>query len=73
MLFNHVLVRTRRVLMLFNDVPVRTKRVLMLFSNVVVRTRRALSPQALYSNNALLVLNSTCTSVNCVNALLALN
>ena len=49
----------------------RARRVLTLFNDVSLRTRRALSPQTLYSDSALLVLNGT--SLNSINILLALN
>ena len=49
--------RARRALSIFNDVPLRTRRVLLLY--------RA------YGDSTLLVLNGT--SLNCNNALLALN
>ena len=49
----------------------RARRVLKLFNDVLLRTRRALSPYTLYSDSAILVLNGT--SLNIVNALLALN
>ena len=44
---------------------------LLQFKDVPLRTRRALSPLTLYNNSALLVLSGT--SLNCRNALLALN
>ena len=49
----------------------RARRALLLLKDVPLRTRRALSPQTLYSNSALLVLNRT--SLNIDSALLALN
>ena len=49
----------------------RAKRALVLFNDVSLRARRALSPQTLSSDNALLVRNGT--SLNNINALLALN
>ena len=49
----------------------RARRALTLFNNIPLRTRRALSPQTLYSDSPLLVLNGT--SLNNINALLALN
>ena len=47
------------------------KGVSTLFNDVPLRTRRALLPYSLYSDNILLVLNET--SLNNINALLALN
>ena len=49
----------------------RARRALLQTNDVPLRTRRALLPWALYSNSTLLVLNGT--SLNCNNALLALN
>ena len=49
----------------------RARRALLQIKDLPLRTRRALSPYTLYSNSALLVLNGT--SLNCNNALLALN
>ena len=48
----------------------RARRTLM-FTNVALRTRRVLSPYTLYTESALLVLNGT--SLNSINAILALN
>ena len=49
----------------------RARRALMLLNDVPLRTRRALLPYSLYNDSALLVLNGT--SLNSINALLALN
>ena len=50
----------------------RVRRALPLFIDVPLRTRRVLSPQTLYSDNALLVLNGTSLDIDTDSALLAL-
>ena len=79
--------RARRVLFHFKDVLLRTRSVLLVllpryhqarawrallqFKDVLLRTRRVLSLYKVYGDRALLVFNGT--SLNCNNALVALN